>query len=450
MPDLTKHKQSIKKAIQSRNYDLAIEQALQCQEVDPVDVEVYQLVIDAAKRRAKEGGKKGFGGLGFGSKDPHKALTTAVKKLSRSPEVKEFIACGDAARNVQDAGVKGMASVAVLFYEEGRATGLFDKKLLWNAAQTYHDLFKQSKDVDWLNKAIETVAELDAGDPHHPEAKRTLKNWEAEKSINVRSVAKGDGGKEDFSNQLSGDREARRNEVMNRIIRTKEDAMEVVAFIDEDLVDDPENKQLWMKKGDIYRRIKSYADARQSYERAAEIDSHDFLLVIRVGDLLIEEKRDAIRAAAQAGQDVKAAKAELVELEIKEYRIRSERQPTEMSHRYNLGSRLFSQGLIDEAAGELQRAVTDPRYKQKSFKYLGHCFVKKKLYDMAIEQFSNYIDMVEDPHEPEAKEMVYNRARLLEQTGKTDAAIADYRKLVEIDLGFKDAAERMSVLKGNS
>ena len=43
---------------------------------------------------------------------------------------------------------------------------------------------------------------------------------------------------------------------------------------------------------------------------------------------------------------------------------RAERQPTELSHRYNRGIRLFQKGEIDEAAQEFQRSVKDARIEK--------------------------------------------------------------------------------------
>ena len=126
MVDLSKHLQRARQALERRQYDIAIEVCLECQEIDPANLENYRLLIDSAKRRAREGGKKGFS-LGFGgfSKDPQKALSAAVKKMAKGPDVKIFLAAGDAAMAVHESGLKSLLEVAILMYEEGRATGLF-------------------------------------------------------------------------------------------------------------------------------------------------------------------------------------------------------------------------------------------------------------------------------------------------------------------------------------
>ena len=42
---------------------------------------------------------------------------------------------------------------------------------------------------------------------------------------------------------------------------------------------------------------------------------------------------------------------------------------------------------------------------------------------------------------------MYNRGRLQQDLGDVDAAKADFTKVVELDLGYKDAAERLSQLR---
>ncbi len=235
---------------------------------------------------------------------------------------------------------------------------------------------------------------------------------------------------------------------MSRMIRTLDDAREVLAFIDKDLGANPTDKQLWVKKGDIHKQIKEYSEARLAYEKAQQIDQHDFVVTMRIGETRMEEAKVNVAKAEQAGQDAGPAKTELIKIEIEEYRRRIERQPTEMAHRFNLAQRLFQTAQIDQAAGELQQTVRDPRLRKPSHKLLGACFTKKGLYDLAVQQYDGFLKLTEDDLADDAKEVRYTRGRLFEQLGKKEAAMTDFTRLVEIDLGYKDAAERLRKLRG--
>jgi tetratricopeptide (TPR) repeat protein len=449
MVDLTKPILRAKQAIERRNWPLAIEICQECIEIEPASIELYRMLVDAARKKAKESGKPSFFStlrIPALTKDPHKLLAGAVSRLSDNPDGKNILAAADAANNLGKT-VKPMLDVAILLYEEFRSSGLFNADALWNLAHLYHEKFNRDKTaIDQLEKAIKTMGELERAKPDHPDAARLTKNWEAARSLNSRSERAGGGGN-DYRNQLASDDKARKLEVMNRIIRTLDDAKEVLTYVEQDLVTNPSDKNLWAKKGDVLRRINDLPKAREAFLKAQHLDPHDFTITMRLGDVAIAEQQAAVKALEAAGKDTTDAKRALLQTEIAEYRTRCERQPTEMTHHYNLGVRLLQNGNIEDAAAEFQRTVNDPRYRRTSHKSLGQCFQRKNLLDLAIQQYTSYLSLVDDALSDEAKEVRYLRARQLEDLGKRDEAVADYSKLVEMDLGYKDAAERLNTLR---
>lgn len=449
MPDLTKHHLRAKAAFDKGNFELAIEVLGECIDVDPAQPETYKLALAVGRKRAASGAKSGmFSGLGgFMTTDPHKQFSAAMKKVMTNPEAKVIVDAADAAQKMAAAGNKPMGEIAILLYEEFRASGLFNDKVLWNLGNLYMDKAKASgnKDHASLEKAIKAMNELAHKMPMHAEASRTAKNWEALKSMVIRSSQ---GSATDFRTQLASDDKARKAEVMNKLIRTPEDAKEVLRFLDEDLAAAPNDKQLVVKKGDILRRIDDLEGAKAAYARALEIDPHDFTVVIRLGDCRIADAQTAVKAATAGTPEHLEARKALVTIEIEEYRKRVERQPTDMGHRYNLGLRLMQTGQVDAAAAEFQKSVNDPRLRQNSHRYLGMCFAKRGLGDLAAQNYASYLSMVQDDLADEAKDVRYGLARLLEDGGKKADAIVHYEKLVGIDLSYKDAATRLAALRG--
>jgi tetratricopeptide (TPR) repeat protein len=448
MPDLSKHIARAKQALERRNYDLVIEVCSECVDVDPANLDIHKINLDASRRKAKESGKKSLmPTMGFGfTKDPHKIFVSAFKKIAGNPENKVIVDVGDAALKLSQSGTKPMAEVAQYYYEEMRASGMFNDKVLWNLSFLYYEKFKETNDQAWLDKALKTMAELEKAMPNHPEAAKQVKNWEAMRSMRKRDQA---GSTGDYRSQLASDDKARRAEIMNRMIRTVEDAKEVLKFVEEDLVQNATDKNLWVKKGDIHRRINQNAEAKAAYEKAQTLDEHDFTIAMKIGDLRMEDAKGRIAAMKAGGQDVAAATKELLSVETEEFRKRVERQPTDMNHRYNLGLRLLQAGNIDQAAGEFQRTVNDPRLRRGSHRYLGYCFTKKNLLDLASKQYDSYLTLVEDEQGDEAKEVRYALARVYEDQKKKDDAIKNYERLVALDLGYKDAATRLSRLRGD-
>jgi tetratricopeptide (TPR) repeat protein len=451
MVDLTKPLQRAQQGIERRNWDLVIEICQECIEIEPTNLEIYRLLIEAARRKAKEAGKASFMSslrMPSFSKDPHKLLAQSMVRMANQFDGKTTLAAAEAAMNLAKT-IKPMGEVAILFFEEFRRSGLFNAQALWDLAHLYYEKFNRDKtQVEHLDKAIKTMAELEKAKPDHPDASRLVKNWEAARSLHGRhDKAGGSAGGGDFRSQLASDDKARKLEVMNRIIRTVEDAREVLAYVDQDLAASPGDKNLWLKKGDTHRRINELPQAREAFEKAQQLDAFDFTVTMRLGDVVIAEQQAAIRDLEAAGQDATDAKRKLLEIEIAEYRVRCERQPTEMTHHYNLGTRLLQAGQVEVAAAEFQRTVNDPRYRRPSHKYLGYCFQRKNLLDLAVQQYTSFLSLVEDALSDEAKEVRYLRGRQLEDLGKRDEAVVDYSKLVEMDLGYKDAAERLNKLR---
>ena len=399
------------------------------------------MLLESARKKAKEGAKTSmFGSMSMPSlsSDPHKKLIAQAKRLGKNPEPKVL---ADVALAAQEMAVKikPMIEVAVYYYEEFINTGLFNDKVLWQLAAIY-----QGKGE--LDRAIKLLRDLERAQPNHAEAGRTIKNWEAMRSMTQRSTAVGG----DFRTQLASDTGASKAEAMNRMIRTVDDAKEVLGYIEQDLAQNPADKQLWVKKGDIHRRINQFAEAKAAFIKAQALDEHDFTLVIRLGDIAIEEAKLKVDALSAPGQDpaaLAAAKAERLQLEISEYRRRVERQPTDMSHRFNLGTRLIQNGDIDGAAAEFQKTVGDPKVRQESHRYLGFCFAKKNLLDLAVQQYTSFLSLALDDQSDKAKEVRYLRGRVLEDQGKRDDAIKDFERIVAIDLNYKDAATRLNKLR---
>ena len=439
MVDLSKHILKAKQSLDKRQYDYVLQVMEECLDLDPTNLEVHRLLVDASRKKAKEGAKTSlFGSMSMPSltKDPHKLLVAQAKRLGKNPEPKVIAEIAAAAQGMA-ATVKPMIEVAIYYYEEFVASGLFNDKVLWSLAHIYCDKGE-------LDKAIKLLRDLERAQPNHPDASRTIKNWEAARSMTQRTAAV----QGDYRSQLANDTGAKKAEVMNRNVRTAEDAKEILVFIEQDLVQNSGDKQLWVKKGDLHAKFGPLVDAKVAYARAQALDPHDFTIVMKLGDIAMAEAKAAVDQLTAAGQDATAAKAERLQLEIAEYRKRVERQPTDMNHRYSLGIRLIQAGDIDSAAAEFQKSVADPKVRQKSHKYLGFCFGKKNLLDLAVQQYTSYLSLVLDDQADEAKEVRYLRARILEEQTKRDEATKEYERIVAIDLNYKDAAARLSKLRG--
>src|SRR5690606_6977025 len=73
------------------------------------------------------------------------------------------------------------------------------------------------------------------------------------------------------------------------------------------------------------------------------------------------------------------------EMEVVEYTERTEKYPTDLRLRYELGERLFRLGRYEEAIPALQEAQQEPRVRARSMHMIGLCFLRENWFDEAVE-----------------------------------------------------------------
>jgi tetratricopeptide (TPR) repeat protein len=78
---------------------------------------------------------------------------------------------------------------------------------------------------------------------------------------------------------------------------------------------------------------------------------------------------------------------------------------------------------------------------------IGCCFFEKGWYADAIDVFTRAIDAYEIKDDATAKELRYNLARACEEKGDRERALDIYRKIAQLDFGYKDVSERVERLR---
>jgi tetratricopeptide (TPR) repeat protein len=81
--------------------------------------------------------------------------------------------------------------------------------------------------------------------------------------------------------------------------------------------------------------------------------------------------------------------------------------------------------------------------------YLGQCFARRNMNDMAARQIQEAIK--EKPtFDDEKKELIYQLGCVLEKMGKKDDAIEQFKQIYEIDIGYKDVAAKVDAYYSGS
>jgi tetratricopeptide (TPR) repeat protein len=193
------------------------------------------------------------------------------------------------------------------------------------------------------------------------------------------------------------------------------------------------------------------------YQYAADLtNGSDASLIRKVSDLQ-RAKSDAEIAAhekyvadhgpeaadyAARSEALAVARKQRAELSIEDARKRSERNPTDLQLRFELGERLIEAGRLREALPELQRARQNPNARLKSMNLLGRCYRELGMLDLAAKQLEEAAKEITSM-DAIKKEVVYNLGLVYEQMGEAVKSIDAMKQIYEADYGYRDVAQRV-------
>lgn len=116
--------------------------------------------------------------------------------------------------------------------------------------------------------------------------------------------------------------------------------------------------------------------------------------------------------------------------------------PTDLTLRYELGLALFQAGQYREAVPELQQALRQPAVRHRALFYLGQCYAKNGMPDLAIKQLETAkSEMV--AMDNLKKDIIYFLGVTLESINQKERALEQFKAIYEVDYQFKDVAERV-------
>lgn len=187
-------------------------------------------------------------------------------------------------------------------------------------------------------------------------------------------------------------------------------------------------------------------DAKGAWKRLIEVDPTDFDAKVQLGDLRIAQVERALAAAEKRGDagSVENLRRQRLQVLTEEYQARVAEHPTDLGLRFQLAEVLQSTGRIDEAIGEYQKAVKDPRKRVEALCQLGECFIAKDLHDLAARQLEKAMEESPGLNSEQGKRLVYNLGVLREHQGQFAAARDEYLKVYEVDVSYRDVAAKVT------
>ena len=190
----------------------------------------------------------------------------------------------------------------------------------------------------------------------------------------------------------------------------------------------------------------------EAYRKRQDFSFKERAGLIRIGQLKrkIRETEAALETNPEEGV-VRSQQAGLMsqlnKAELEHYGLCVKNYPTDLKAKYEYGVRLIHNKRYDEAIPQLQEAQRDPRHKTAAMDKIGLCFFMKGWFADAADIFIRAIDSYEIKDDDIAKELRYNLARSYEEQGDKGKALDIYRKIAQLDFGYKDVSQRVDRLR---
>lgn len=220
---------------------------------------------------------------------------------------------------------------------------------------------------------------------------------------------------------------------------------------------EPDNKDNYLKLGDLFRRNGKLEDARQMFEKACELTGNNANVRELVEDCEIDMMRKNVelareRAGKSADDAVKARfkelQRELLLREMEVLRTRVDRYPADLRIKFQLAECFQKEGKFALAIPLFQQASQDTRLEVKALCGLGMCFLQEKKYPLAKRQFEKAVPKLSLHDAPDLfKEVHYWLGRLCESAKDRDSAESHYSEILAVDYEYKDTLKRLERLQ---
>jgi tetratricopeptide (TPR) repeat protein len=453
-----------KTAAQSGNFDYAVTLLQAVLKDEPlfldgrrllraVEISKYRTMGTFTRQVANMRNTGGVMKLGSGKKTPQEQLIAAEEVLATDPyNAKANAMIGDAGTEL------GYPEFKCFAYETLADGKDKDKPTL----RTLADAYMAAKDP---SKAIQTYEKILEIDPRDGDALSGLKNAHAAKSHeNWHDAEKRaqEGDEKSFRGALKSEDEAGQLEQESKVVKSADAIQEQIEINYGKHQEDPTNPKYPKEIAKLSEQRNDYASAIQWYQyvfdAGGKIDSsmekHIGDLRLKLGEKEMRDLRDQLaaqtdpeqQAALQTAIDAKTKEFNEAKLALAEARVRA--QPNEGEFRYDLGSALFAVGEYKRATSELQESLKQPSVRYQALNLLGLSFMKRGMLDFA----ANRLSLAESEllsMDDMKKEVTYNLGLVYDASKDSAKALDQWKKIYEVDMSYRDVAERVEASYGN-
>ena len=435
-------------ALERNNLEYAIEMFRQCLAIEPNFTRGRQYLRAAQSKSASSSALRRVVSAAYAAPK----LTQAKMAIQKSPgdamNIAEQVLTGDP-RNSQALLLLAEAAEAGGYLETTIQTLEYYSKLNVKDLRSLHWLARSYGAVKNYEGARDTYERILQINPANFEAQKGLKD------VTAHGAMQG-GGWDDaksYRDVIKDKDEAISLEQQHRVVRAEDMVENLIQEQLARLRQDPDNPVIRRELGKLYAQKGEYKSALSYLEKLAaseggadaamereisEIKSKVFEVEITTKKKQLET--NPANAAALANEIAKLER-ELDQIKLGELQRLADRYPNDLMYRFDLAVQLMKLDQIQDAIGQFQKSVGQPQKRIASLNYLGLCFQKEGLHDIAIEQYSKAIEELPTMDNLK-KDLIYNRGTAYEAMGEEEKALADFKTIAAVDYGYRDVRQR--------
>lgn len=429
-----------RQVITTGNLDYGLQLLLTCCKIDAGNLIYRQELRRAQKAKHKNNLRGGF--FSFLTTTPHR---TRLKAAKRSRDYNKVLEHGEQilTRNPWDLGAQmDMAEAA-------EALGHLDLAIF---------ILDQAREKDGQNPALNrTLARLFEKRGNFTQA---IKLWElvrraapsdAEATHKAKDLAASETIQRGHYEEAVAAAEPVRLVQQARAVAASEKSAQALDVLKTKLEADPTQASLYLQLAAFHRKHHRDEDALTVLKEGLGPTGNDFEIQMAIAELELEQFRrnlthteDKLKSSpgdenlrtirARVGKEINSRELEL-------YRLKSDRQPSDLGLRLELGIRLLKAGQIEEAITELQQVRKDQRHLGRAAMYLGFAFKGRNNWRLAQRNFDEALKHLPHSSDADRKEVLFQLAQGHAEAGDLTQAVELGHELANLDFGYRKIGE---------
>ena len=415
----------------SSNYESALVYYANGIRLDPETLSAHESMIDVSIKHMQAGGKKASSKDLKGVDGSHPVDKLAVAELawlSKYDSPSLAIKALAAAVEADQLELANMLTIRVL-------------TIVSRAKKVSRSQVLQVKDLAsaagaW-NEAIAAGQLAMQMDPSDSELDTQLKDLAAQRAMSqggYEDAGGKEGGFREMVKDMDKQRELEQEESISGVGGSEEQVLERAC---EQYEASPESPDVLNRYAQLLRKTgttESINEAIKVYLAGFET-SGEYRFRMHAGDLMIMLSRRAIDEATDPLRK-EESEAELLELEINEYRQRAERYPTDRGIKFKLGDIAFRANDIGAAMECFQKSKDEPKLRTRSGHYLARCFACEGWHSEAVDEYRDTISNMDATERDLELDIRYDMMESLIELARAERSDMMAKEALEICSGI--------------